>query len=71
MGQYELSGHGPTHVCPRCGEWWDVEGGGMDLWYVAIHDNEEAVSSQVWTETAIAPVCPEDQATLSSFCIID
>ncbi len=69
MGQYEHSNYGPTHVCPRCGEWWDVEGGGVDTWYVAAHDTEVDLSSKVWTEAASAPVCPDDSETLSRFCI--
>ena len=71
MGQPEHLKHGPTHVCPRCGEWWDVEGGEKDTWYVVAHDNEDLASCKVWTETAATPICPDDQAKLSRFCIAE
>ncbi len=62
---------GPTHVCPRCGEWWDVLSGEYNTWLVSAHDNEETCLSKVWTEAASEPICPLDTETLRLFAIID
>ncbi len=67
-GEY---GNVPTHVCPRCGEWWDVEDGGCDTWFVTAHDNDSSLSAKVWAEAATIPVCPMDAATLKRFDIMD
>ena len=60
----------PSHICPSCGEWWDVERVGHDTWFVSLHGNELNLSAQVWTEAANAPVCPLDTAALDRFNII-
>ncbi len=65
------SGSGPTHVCPQCGEWWDVEDGGCDTWFVSAHDNENSLTAKVWTEAASIPVCPLDATSLHGFNIVD
>ncbi len=64
-------GKAPTHVCPRCGEWWDVERAGSDEWFVTAHDNENGLMAKVWTEASDLPVCPVDAASLHDFCIVD
>ena len=66
MGQTKL---GPTHVCPKCGEWWDVEPNGHDSWLVSAHDNEHTLAVKVWWEEARVPVCPEDTCDLTLFNI--
>lgn len=60
---------GPSHVCPRCGEWWDVEQDKHGTWFVAVHDNESPLSAKVWAEEADEPVCPEDSCSLDTFKI--
>ncbi len=60
---------GPTHVCPRCGEWWDVENAGYDTWFITAHDNDGGLSASVWTEAARMPICPLDTTTLDQFRI--
>ncbi len=62
---------GPTHVCPRCGEWWDVETGGYDTWFVSTFGEDGNLASKVWTEAARTPICPLDTATLDEFRITD
>ncbi len=61
----------PTHVCPRCGEWWDVEQGGRDLWFVSAYARDVTVCSTTWTEACCDPICPLDTTTLHCFSIID
>ena len=70
MDQNPQAHPGPSHVCPCCGEWWDVENGGHDTWFVSIHETQACLSAQVWTEAASIPVCPLDTATLDRFNII-
>jgi hypothetical protein len=65
-GQSKL---GPTHVCPRCGEWWDVEQEAHENWLVANLENEAPLVSKVWAEEACEPVCPMDTCVLCSFNI--
>jgi hypothetical protein len=61
---------GPTHVCPRCGEWWDVEREARERWLVSVHDNEAPLISKVWAEEASQPVCPVDTCVLDTFNIM-
>ncbi len=70
-GQPRPFGNNPTHVCPNCGEWFDVENGGCDTWFVSAHDNESGLSAHVWAEAASTPVCPLDATTLHRFDIVD
>jgi hypothetical protein len=60
---------GPTHVCPRCGEWWDVEQEAGEKWLVAAHDKEATLTSKVWAEEAREPVCPAVTCVLDTFNI--
>ncbi len=60
---------GPTHACPDCGEWFEVEQASRGVWMVSNCDNEGSLAVQVWTEAAHAPVCPFDAATLEDFLI--
>ncbi len=59
----------PTHVCPKCGEWWDVECCGFEQWTVSAHDNEARLAVMVWSEYANQPICPDDTAALIQFSI--
>lgn len=61
----------PSHICPQCGEWWDVESGGCDTWFVEPHDNDGRLIAKVWTEASQEPVCPLDAFTLKCFCIAE
>ncbi len=71
IGESKHVNHAPTHVCPRCGEWWDVETGGYDTWLISRRDNEGGLAATVWTESARVPVCPLDTTTLDEFRIVD
>ncbi len=71
IGESRHVRHMPTHVCPHCGEWWDVENGGHDTWFVSPHDTENGLATKVWTEAARVPICPLDTATLDDFKIVD
>ncbi len=62
-------GHGPSHACPRCGEWFEVESEGHDTWFVSPYDNEGGLSAAIWTEATHDPLCPFDAATLDLFAI--
>lgn len=66
-GQIRLA---PTHVCPRCGDWWDVEADGHERWKVSVHENEGSLTGKVWWEEAKVPVCPADTCDLDFFNII-
>ncbi len=70
MGNPEMN-HGPTHVCPNCGEWFDVEPGGHDTWFVTECENESALAAHTWAEAAQRPVCPLDTTALKIFEIVD
>ncbi len=61
----------PTHACPRCGEWFDVERQGPDQWGVTPHDNEKENAVQEWAEAATQPLCPFDAEALHEFIIVD
>ncbi len=59
----------PSHACPRCGEWFDVENDGHETWVVSPYDSEDDLSATVWTEAARDPLCPFDSTTLDDFKI--
>lgn len=60
----------PTHVCPRCGEWYDVTYDPNErLFYVEVHDPEGILMSKIWSETTSEPVCPSDAVTLQEWLI--
>ncbi len=61
----------PTHVCPHCGEWWDVVRDTFDIWVVTAYANDPELKSKVWTEAARAPVCPVDTRWLKEFKIVN
>ncbi len=65
------SGHGPSHACPRCGEWFEVEREGREIWLVSPYDNEGGLAAIVWTEAAGRPLCPLDAEMLDEFMIAD
>ncbi len=59
----------PSHACPSCGEWFEVENGGRDRWFVSPYDNESGLEATVWTEAGSDPLCPFDATTLNDFKI--
>ncbi len=69
MNQSEKVNVNPTHACPICGEWFEVEENGRALWSVSPCDNEGELSVQVWAEAAEMPLCPFDASTLEDFLI--
>ncbi len=66
---YQDSERGPSHACPHCGEWFDVEGDGRQTWLVSQYGNDEELTATVWTEAADKPLCPLDAAELDEFKI--
>ena len=52
----------PTHVCPKCGEWWDVyrDGNGNFIvnWHYARTENDLN-----WMESTEKPFCPTPTCT--------
>ncbi len=71
LGRENETRVGPTHVCLHCGEWWDVEREGKDLWQVAAHQEDDGQGSKVWAEAAGSPVCPIDTTSLDEFLIAE
>ncbi len=69
MSQEIRQTQGPTHACPVCGEWFDVEHEGRDTWFVSPYENEAGLGASVWTEAANTPVCPFDSSRLETLAI--
>ncbi len=71
MSQSEKVSLHPTHACPVCGEWFEVEEHSRSNWLVSPCNNEDDLAAQVWAEAADAPLCPFDAATLEQFLIAE
>ncbi len=61
----------PSHVCPYCGEWWDVDKSGVDTWSVVEHNGTDPIMAGAWTEVMTDPVCPLDAHGLNEWLIVD
>ncbi len=61
----------PSHICPNCGEWWDVQRDGCDTWLLATHDYDAGLTATVWRVASCVPICPIDGYSLQVFCIDD
>ncbi len=71
MSQSEKISLGPTHACPVCGEWFEVEEYRRNTWLVSPFNNEDDFSAQVWAEAADMPLCPYDASALERFLITE
>ncbi len=65
----EISERLPSHACPSCGEWFDVENDGYNTWIVSPYASQDELSAAVWTEAARDPLCPFDATALIDFKI--
>ncbi len=57
----------PSHVCPRCGEWWTVELIDQDAWRVLRYSDH----TRCWTELVPEPVCPHCKRVVLKLWLID
>lgn len=59
-------GNYPTHMCPKCGEWFDVKKLSAQGWGVMNHTD-----GTLWAEAAVTPICPYDTSALEPWLISD
>lgn len=45
----------PSHICPHCGEWWEVEPVEQNIWQVIRYGDH----TRPYKEAVFKPKCPD------------
>ncbi len=49
-----------TVICPNCGDWYEVESAGYQVWLVSPCASQDSFGAAAWEEAAVTPLCPID-----------